>query len=186
MRLYENFPSRIEKCRRRRSKNTVQSRANPEFLNFSPRYPNPFLLFLGPVLARKTAPGEDCNTPNHSPEDPRSNLGDPRNPQQPWEDVTPYPEIPPSEPTPIYKKRPVLENHEDRSLKRRLPTLPRDNRSTIGAGELNFSVRNGKRWSLTAITTLKVLLLSIKRSCRAFRPLHSVYVSPIRGNGSCG
>ena len=25
--------------------------------------------------------------------------------------------------------------------------------STIGAGELNFSVRNGKRWILTAITT---------------------------------
>ena len=26
-------------------------------------------------------------------------------------------------------------------------------RSTIGASELNFSVRNGKRWDLTAITT---------------------------------
>ena len=38
-------------------------------------------------------------------------------------------------------------------LKRRLPTLPRENRSTIGASELNFSVRNGKRWNLTAITT---------------------------------
>ena len=25
--------------------------------------------------------------------------------------------------------------------------------STIGDGELNFSVRNGKRWFLTAITT---------------------------------
>ena len=25
--------------------------------------------------------------------------------------------------------------------------------STIGVGELNFSVRNGKRWFLTAITT---------------------------------
>ena len=25
--------------------------------------------------------------------------------------------------------------------------------STIGASELNFSVRNGKRWDLTAITT---------------------------------
>ena len=25
--------------------------------------------------------------------------------------------------------------------------------STIGVGELNFSVRNGKRWDLTAITT---------------------------------
>ena len=41
----------------------------------------------------------------------------------------------------------------DLTLKRRLPTLPRENRSTIGAGELNFSVRNGKRWNLTAITT---------------------------------
>ena len=38
-------------------------------------------------------------------------------------------------------------------LKRRLPTLPRENRSTIGVSELNFSVRNGKRWNLTAITT---------------------------------
>ncbi len=26
--------------------------------------------------------------------------------------------------------------------------------STIGVGELNFSVRNGKRWILTALTTL--------------------------------
>ena len=26
--------------------------------------------------------------------------------------------------------------------------------STIGDGELNFSVRNGKRWILTAITTV--------------------------------
>ncbi len=41
----------------------------------------------------------------------------------------------------------------DLTLKRRLPTLPRDNRSTIGVSELNFSVRNGKRWDLTAITT---------------------------------
>ena len=31
--------------------------------------------------------------------------------------------------------------------------LPRENRSTIGVSELNFSVRNGKRWNLTAITT---------------------------------
>ena len=38
-------------------------------------------------------------------------------------------------------------------LKRRLPTLPRENRSTIGVSELNFSVRNGKRWNLTTITT---------------------------------
>ena len=41
----------------------------------------------------------------------------------------------------------------DLLLKRRLPTLPRENRSTIGVSELNFSVRNGKRWNLTAITT---------------------------------
>ena len=38
-------------------------------------------------------------------------------------------------------------------LKRRLPTFPRENRSIIGVSELNFSVRNGKRWNLTAITT---------------------------------
>ncbi len=30
--------------------------------------------------------------------------------------------------------------------------------STIGAGELNCSVRNGKRWNLTAITTAFILL----------------------------
>jgi hypothetical protein len=34
------------------------------------------------------------------------------------------------------------------------PTLPPYG-STIGAMELNFSVRNGKRWSLHAITTNK-------------------------------
>ena len=36
--------------------------------------------------------------------------------------------------------------------KRRLPTLPLL-RSTIGVTELNFSVRNGKRWNLSAIVT---------------------------------
>ena len=35
----------------------------------------------------------------------------------------------------------------------RRPTLPHL-RSTIGATRLNFSVRNGKRWSPCAITTL--------------------------------
>ena len=30
-------------------------------------------------------------------------------------------------------------------------------RSTIGASELNFSVRKGKRWSLTAITAINDL-----------------------------
>ena len=39
------------------------------------------------------------------------------------------------------------------SWKRRLPTLPRVC-STIGAGGLNFSVRNGKRWNPATITTL--------------------------------
>ena len=39
------------------------------------------------------------------------------------------------------------------TLKRRLPTLPHDKCSTIGVSELNFSVRNGKRWNLTTITT---------------------------------
>ena len=47
-------------------------------------------------------------------------------------------------------KKPTLKRI---GLKRRLPTLPRENRSTIGVSELNFSVRNGKRWNLTAITT---------------------------------
>ena len=35
--------------------------------------------------------------------------------------------------------------------RRRRPTLPHC--STIGASGLNFSVRNGKRWNPTAITT---------------------------------
>ena len=37
--------------------------------------------------------------------------------------------------------------------RRRLPTLPRVC-STIGAGGLNFSVRNGKRWNPATIATL--------------------------------
>ena len=37
------------------------------------------------------------------------------------------------------------------SFKWRLPTLPRCWRSTIGAGGLNFSVRDGKRWGPAAI-----------------------------------
>ena len=37
--------------------------------------------------------------------------------------------------------------------KRRLPTLPRVC-STIGAGGLNFSVRNGKRWNPATVATL--------------------------------
>ena len=52
----------------------------------------------------------------------------------------------------LYAKRKGV-NLSIYSLKRRLPTLPRENRSTIGVSELNFSVRNGKRWNLTAITT---------------------------------
>ena len=36
-------------------------------------------------------------------------------------------------------------------FKWRLPTLPRKVRSTIGAGGLNFSVRDGKRWGPAAI-----------------------------------
>ena len=44
-----------------------------------------------------------------------------------------------------------LSKSEALDKRRRLPTLPHC--STIGASELNFSVRNGKRWDLTAITT---------------------------------
>ena len=40
--------------------------------------------------------------------------------------------------------------------RRRLPTLPRVC-STIGAGGLNFSVRNGKRWNPAAIAALVFL-----------------------------
>ena len=48
------------------------------------------------------------------------------------------------------KKSPTLKGPG--KLKRRLPTLPLV-RSTIGVTKLNFSVRNGKRWNLTAIST---------------------------------
>ena len=41
------------------------------------------------------------------------------------------------------------------------PTLYR---STIGVSELNFSVRNGKRWNLTAIMTLIRYLKHIKQA----------------------
>ena len=34
--------------------------------------------------------------------------------------------------------------------------------STIGARELNFSVRNGKRWILTAITAFSIFLREIR------------------------
>ena len=48
----------------------------------------------------------------------------------------------------------------------RLPTLPLL-RSTIGAGGLNFSVRNGKRWNPAAITTLNLHRVFFTR-CAAF------------------
>ena len=38
-------------------------------------------------------------------------------------------------------------------LKEATPTFPQKNCSIIGAGGLNFSVRNGKRWDPTAIVT---------------------------------
>ena len=41
--------------------------------------------------------------------------------------------------------------------KRRLPTLPRVC-STIGAGGLNCSVRNGKRWDPATIATLMTIM----------------------------
>ncbi len=37
--------------------------------------------------------------------------------------------------------------------RRQLPTLPRSSRSTIGVRELNFCVRYGNRWDLSAIIT---------------------------------
>ena len=44
--------------------------------------------------------------------------------------------------------------------KRRLPTLPRVC-STIGAGGLNFSVRNGKRWNPATIATWNKVDISL-------------------------
>ena len=50
-------------------------------------------------------------------------------------------------------RKPLYPIPEYRSFrKRQLPTLPLL-RSTIGVTELNFSVRNGKRWNLSAIVT---------------------------------
>ena len=51
-----------------------------------------------------------------------------------------------------YKKKPLYLPIQGLHQKRRLPTLPLL-RSTIGVTELNFSVRNGKRWNLSAIVT---------------------------------
>ena len=45
--------------------------------------------------------------------------------------------------------------------------------STIGDGELNFSVRNGKRWILTAITTV-VYYLREKTNSENL-PVHWIY-----------
>ena len=58
------------------------------------------------------------------------------------------------------RQRSLISNEKSPSIfrlkgfakKRRLPTLPRVC-STIGAGRLNFSVRNGKRWNPATITT---------------------------------
>ena len=56
------------------------------------------------------------------------------------------------------------------SWKWRRPTLPRVC-STIGATVLNFSVRNGKRWNHSAITTGNILLdifsLQVSYPCHA-------------------
>ena len=52
----------------------------------------------------------------------------------------------------LQKKPPHPAMQRLSQIKRRLPTLPRVC-STIGAGGLNFSVRNGKRWNPATITT---------------------------------
>ena len=43
-------------------------------------------------------------------------------------------------------------------------------RSTIGVAKLNFSVRNGKRWDLRAITTLISFLLYLFLLCTGYTP----------------
>ena len=52
--------------------------------------------------------------------------------------------------------------------------------STIGAGELNCSVRNGKRWNLTAITTAICYLRekTIRRTFRFFGSAYSSFAFP--------
>ena len=61
----------------------------------------------------------------------------------------------------VYKKRvsQTFTLQETLSVKeqRRLPTLPRVC-STIGAGGLNCSVRNGKRWDPATIATLMTIM----------------------------
>ena len=52
----------------------------------------------------------------------------------------------------IYKKRESILSNK-LSLKTAATYSPTMQRSTIGASGLNFSVRNGKRWNPTAITT---------------------------------
>ena len=60
----------------------------------------------------------------------------------------------------IYKKKEFRMRCANRTpvfKKRRLPTLPRVC-STIGAGGLNCSVRNGKRWNPATIATLIAIM----------------------------
>ena len=61
----------------------------------------------------------------------------------------------------VYKKRVsqtfTLQETLSVKEKRRLPTLPRVC-STIGAGGLNCSVRNGKRWDPATIATLMTIM----------------------------
>ena len=56
-----------------------------------------------------------------------------------------------------HEKEPQVRNELKALGKWRRPTLPRVC-STIGATVLNFSVRNGKRWNHSAITTGNILL----------------------------
>ena len=68
------------------------------------------------------------------------------------------------------KRAPSSCRTQGSGIKWRRPTLPRVC-STIGATVLNFSVRNGKRWNHSAITTgnilLDILSLQVSSPCHA-------------------
>ena len=90
------------------------------------------------------------------------------------------------------QKKPRVRCEPRASGKWRRPTLPRVC-STIGATVLNFSVRNGKRWNHSAVTTGNILLdfiatLSMRsvpdlRDCSAFADGKSKRAS---SNFACG
>ena len=81
--------------------------------------------------------------------------------------------LPPSSELAYTKKSPRL-SLDNQGLRRTAATYsPNWWVSTIGDGELNFSVRNGKRWILTAITTAVYYLREKTQFGEPLGPLES-------------